>query len=118
MGHHPESHDRPVQSVDHGLRRLDGYLYQQAELATARQEATAFCDHPPWLTATERQELENHYTQARTKTAEATTRHIANRCTELRQQYETRYRQLRLRTVTTAIVAASGVCAMLILLGR
>ncbi|MGW1076783.1 hypothetical protein [Streptomyces sp. NPDC002537] len=113
MSRPAESHDHPVRSIDHGLRQLDGYLYWQAELATARQEATAFCDHLPWLTTSERQELEDHYTRARTKTAEATTRRIADRCIELRQEYEARYRQLRRRTVTTSAIVTSGLCATL-----
>ncbi|MEU2157409.1 hypothetical protein ABZ532_20720 [Streptomyces sp. NPDC019396] len=100
----------PSEGVRDGLRRLDGYLYWQAELAEARSEATAFCETLPWLTTAERRELEEQYTRARVEMSKAVTRRIANRCVELRMEYETRYRNLRRRTIALSL---AGCCLLL-----
>ncbi|MFD5427963.1 hypothetical protein [Streptomyces sp. NPDC127084] len=88
----------PYEGVRDGLRRLDGYLYWQAELAEARREAVAFCETLPWLTTAERRELEERYTRARVDMSKVVTRRVADRCVELRGEYETRYQRLRRRT--------------------
>ncbi|UNM16560.1 hypothetical protein J4032_16815 [Streptomyces formicae] len=90
-----------------GLNQLDGYLYWQAELAEARREAMAFCDKLSWLTTGERRDLEEEYARARVDMAKAATRRIADRCTELRAEYEARYQRLRQRTVAVTLGAAS-----------
>ncbi|MGW0736995.1 hypothetical protein [Streptomyces sp. NPDC002851] len=99
-------------ATESGMRRLDGYLYWQAELAGARREAAAFCDRLPWLTTGERRDVEDRYTQARAAIAETTTRQIAARCTELRAEYETRYRRLRTRLLAAAIASVLMSCAV------
>lgn len=96
----------PHEGVQHGLRQLDGYLYWQAELTEARKEAAAFCEKLPWLTSGERRELEEQYARARIDMSKTSTRRIAHRCAELREEYEARYQCLRRRTV--ALTLATG----------
>lgn len=98
--------------VESGMRRLDGYLYWQAELAAARREAAAFCDRLPWLTTGERRDVEERYARARAAVAEATTRQIAERCAELRAEYEDRYRRLRVRVLAAAVASVVTSCAV------
>ncbi|MGP4087907.1 hypothetical protein [Streptomyces sp. KR55] len=102
----------PDDSVQGGLHQLDGYLYWQAELAEARKEAMAFCDRLPWLTTDERHDLEEEYTRARVDMAKAAIRRIADRCTELRAEYEARYQHLRRRTVALTLGTASCILAV------
>ncbi|MFB7463171.1 cytochrome C oxidase subunit I [Streptomyces sp. NPDC056224] len=113
-----DSGGQPAASVKDGLRSLDGYLYWQNELTRAHREAVAFCDQLTWLTTNERQELERLYAGTRIETAKATTRHLAHRCTQLRAEYEDRYRTLRLRTfaLALAVIATTAACPVLLLL--
>ncbi|MFD7408818.1 hypothetical protein ACFV7R_40650 [Streptomyces sp. NPDC059866] len=97
----------PDDHVRGGLRRLDGYLYWQAQLAEARREATAFCDRLPWLTTDERRALEEEYARAHMDMTKAALRRIADRCIELRAEYEARYQHLRRRTVALTLGATS-----------
>ncbi|WP_406841562.1 hypothetical protein ACICHK_41880 (plasmid) [Streptomyces sp. AHU1] len=97
---------------------MDGYLYWQNEISQARTEARAFCNRFPWLTTLERQDLESHYTDFRVEVARATTRQVAQRCVDLRKEYEARYLQLRLHffalALTALVVAATGLGILLV----
>ncbi|MFE7775166.1 hypothetical protein ACFU5O_14925 [Streptomyces sp. NPDC057445] len=112
------SRPSPHEGVQNGLHQLDGYLYWQAELAEARREATAFCEKLPWLTTGERRELEEQYTRARVDMSKAATRRIADRCTELRVEYEARYQYLRRRTIAVTLATGCFLLTVLELLRR
>ncbi|MCX3063560.1 hypothetical protein OFY01_28125 [Streptomyces sp. GXMU-J5] len=109
----PASHASPrsgAGSPEEGLRQLDGYLYWQAELDSARSDAETFCDQFPWLTTYERAEVVDRYTQERTAASEAMTRRVAARCVELREEYTARYRRLRARVVAAAAALFVAAC--------
>ncbi|MGW5121836.1 hypothetical protein ACWEQ8_41405 [Streptomyces noursei] len=95
--------------AEQGIRRLEGYVYWQYEFDQARREAAAFCRQMPSLSTSERQRLEHLYADARVETARSTVRHIAGRCTELRAEYEARYRKLKLKTTVTALTAIAAI---------
>jgi hypothetical protein len=100
-----------------GLRRMDGYLYWQAEISRARRAACAFTGGLPWLTAGEREDVERRYIEQQLHASRETVDHLAERCRELQQTYEQRYRRLRQRLVAslaagTAIAAALAALAV------
>lgn len=88
-----------------GVRRLEGYLLWQAEIAGARRAATAFADQLPWLTTAQREALERAYVQEQLHSSQRTIAHIARRCRTIRGEYEARYRRLRLRAAALCLGA-------------
>ncbi|MEU2630383.1 hypothetical protein [Kitasatospora sp. NPDC007106] len=81
------------------LRQLEGYLLWQAEIATAQRDAAAFTELFPWLTTGQREEVEHAYTESRLQVSRQVVTHIAQRCRDLRSEYEDRYRRLRFGVV-------------------
>ncbi|KOG42621.1 hypothetical protein AQJ84_31970 [Streptomyces resistomycificus] len=104
---------------------VEGYLLARAHHARARREAEAFCSHLPWLTAAQAEDVTHHYVRERTQLTRRMLLDTAERAAELRQEYETRYADLR-RTLlkrhaacACAVVAcAGGTSALVCLLGR
>ncbi|MEW1910426.1 hypothetical protein AB0442_18545 [Kitasatospora sp. NPDC085895] len=102
--------------ADTGLRQLEGYLLWQAEIATAQRDAAAFTELFPWLSTGQREEVAQAYVQKRLQVSRQAVTHIAQRCRELRSEYEDRYRRLRLGLVAllpfaTALGAAAAAVA-------
>ncbi|MCG6494379.1 hypothetical protein [Kitasatospora sp. A2-31] len=104
----------------HGVQQLEGYLYWQAETEEARQAARDLADHLPWLTGTQRHDLEHHYTRAHLHVSRAYLTRLRGRRDELRAEYEARYRHLRARCVLTALLVTTTavLCAVLSLIHR
>ncbi|MFJ4923131.1 hypothetical protein [Streptomyces sp. NPDC088725] len=104
-----------------GLVRIEGYLLWNAELEEARRQAGSFAGQLPWLTTAQREDVERVYAADRVAASHATLLRIAGRATELRGEYEERYRRLRTRCVAAAVVAVgatSGTCTAFTLLTR
>jgi hypothetical protein len=106
-----------------GLRRIEGYLLAEREKAAARSEAEKFADRLPWLLTAQREELVCRYAEARTELARRQLAAVAERCSQLRTEYEQRYRALRLRLIGACAAALAGlvlgcVTVLLLLRGR
>lgn len=100
----------------------EGYLKARTRYLEACREAETLRSAMPWLTTAQAEEVTHHYIQQRLRHTRLTlVRHID----ELREQYETRYRQLRrdlLRThaavACVLVVGSAGINAAVCLLGR
>ncbi|MEV0495414.1 hypothetical protein [Streptomyces atratus] len=113
--------DADKDCVAHGLARMEGYLLWNAEVEEARRRAARFTGELPWLTTAQREDVERVYTADRVAASRAMLSRISARSTEMRGEYNDRYRALRARCVATAVVTAgavSGTCTALILLTR
>ncbi|TJZ55548.1 hypothetical protein FCH28_09385 [Streptomyces piniterrae] len=97
--------------MDEAINEIEGYLLWEAETGRARTRADAFCSRLPWLTDTQRGEVELHYCQDQRETSRAYLERVAARSAALRAEYEAVYRALRRRLVT---VCLSGTVAVAI----
>jgi hypothetical protein len=107
--------DEHAAEASRGLRRIDGYLYWQAETARADRAAEAFSHRLPWLTGDQREEVESLYSQEHLRITGETVGHIADRCRELRAEYEQRYHRLKLRLAALVLLGAAAAAAVLAL---
>ncbi|MGW4384784.1 hypothetical protein [Kitasatospora sp. NPDC004531] len=98
--------------ADAGLRRLEGYLYWQNQSRQARQAAEEFADLLPWLTSTQRHDLEHHFAQTQLLAARRGLEQFRENRERLREQYGRRYRQLRARCVLAALLGAAACTAV------
>ncbi|MEV0372010.1 hypothetical protein AB0I10_19630 [Streptomyces sp. NPDC050636] len=98
--------------MDEAVNAIEGYLLLEAEKDRARTRADAFCTRLPWLTETQRSEVEVHYCQDQRETSRAYLERIAVRSAALRAEYEAVYRSLRRRLVTACL---SGMVAAAVL---
>ncbi|MFF1835446.1 hypothetical protein ACFVXE_14745 [Streptomyces sp. NPDC058231] len=113
--------DSDKDSAARGLAQMEGYLLWNAEVEEARRRAARFTVELPWLTTAQREDVERVYTTDRVAASRAMLARIAARATELRGEYDARYRRLRARCVATAVVTAGavgGTCTALTLLTR
>ncbi|MQY14327.1 hypothetical protein SRB5_44910 [Streptomyces sp. RB5] len=97
-------------SVRDGINQLETYLYWQHQEERTRAETEALCAALPWLGPDERDEVARHYLTARRDLTETMRQHIACRIPQIRSEYETRYHQLRVRTVAGAAGAVPAIC--------
>lgn len=95
--------------MDRAINEIEGFLLWEAEKDRARTRADAFCAGLPWLTDTQRQEVQLRYCQDQRDTSRAYLERIAVRSATLRTEYESVYRALRRRLITAF---ASGTVAM------
>ena len=103
--------DHPT-DVTGGLHRLEGYLLWQAEVATAQRDAAAFTDLLPWLTTGQREEVARAFAQERLRLSRLAVTHVAQRCRDLRSEYEERYRRLKKGLVVLFLGSVLGVAAL------
>ncbi len=89
----------------------EGFLIAHCHREEARREAQALCARLPWLTTAQADDLTHHYVNRRMDL----TRHMlvttAGRARELRDEYETRYQQLRRTLLKRHAAWASAVVA-------
>jgi hypothetical protein len=102
----------PPPDCARGLNQLEGYLYWQAQTATAGRQAQAFADRLPWLTSGQREEVVRIYTADRLELSRATLDHIAERVRELRSEYAARYHQLKIRVLGLSLLALTALAAV------
>ncbi|MBL1098670.1 hypothetical protein [Streptomyces coffeae] len=80
-----------------GINRIEGYLLLHRERDTARERARRFTGRMEWLTSAQRAEVERLYVQDQLTVTEQNLRQVAQRCEELRAEYQEVYRALRHR---------------------
>ncbi|MER0479607.1 hypothetical protein ABR737_14860 [Streptomyces sp. Edi2] len=97
---------------DQAINEIEGFLLWEAEKDRARSRARAFCDGLPWLTDSQRWEVELRYCQDQRDTSRAYLERIAVRSTALRSEYEGVYRALRRRLVTGLLSGTVAVVAL------
>ncbi|WP_411138424.1 hypothetical protein [Streptomyces sp. C10] len=98
--------------LDQAVNEIEGFLLWEAEKDRARTRAQAFCAGLPWLTDTQRQEVELRYCQDQRDASRAYLERIATRSAALRTEYEGVYRALRRRLITAFL---SGTVAVTVL---
>ncbi|GAA2508866.1 hypothetical protein GCM10010406_51670 [Streptomyces thermolineatus] len=104
------------QEASDGINQLEGYLLLEAERSSARHDAEEFAARMPWLTGGQREEIVRLYTEDRRRLTRQTLERIADRATELRGEYNDRYRQLRLATWCTAAAVIPALTTVFVLL--
>lgn len=110
--------DPPAGDLGADLARIEGFLLAEHEKATARKEAEEFACRLPWLLGAQRDDVVRHYADVRLVSARLQHEAVVARCAQLREEYERRYRRLRLRliractaAVLTALTVAVAVAA-------
>ncbi|MFF4345315.1 hypothetical protein ACFY00_36075 [Kitasatospora sp. NPDC001540] len=96
-----------------GLRRLEGYLYWQAQTRIAQEAAGEFSALLPWLTDGQRADVEANFARIHTAATRRRLEQFREDRDRLREQYRDRYRRLRRRCVLAALLATGTVCALL-----
>ncbi|MEU5213873.1 hypothetical protein [Streptomyces sp. NPDC020742] len=96
-------------SMDEAINEIEGYLLWEAEKDRARARADAFCAGLPWLTDSQRREVESRYCDDQRTASRAYLERIAVRSATLRTEYEGVYRVLRRRLIAGFL---SGTVAM------
>lgn len=104
--------DRPP-AADALIRELEGHLLIAAARAEGRAAAVRFAGSLVWLTDTQREEVEARYEEAHLALARLSWERTARRGKELRAEYETRYRALRVRLCAAVLLGAAFVLAVL-----
>ncbi|MFB6638715.1 hypothetical protein ACFCYF_15815 [Streptomyces chartreusis] len=101
----------PTEESARGLNQLQGHLLWAAEIDDARRQASRFVENLPWLTTSQREDVERVYTSDRITASRASLERICRRAAELRTEYECRYRKLRARCIaTTIVILTAGAC--------
>ncbi|MFG2626681.1 hypothetical protein [Streptomyces sp. NPDC048473] len=111
----------PDKDSARGLAQLEGYLLWNAEIEEARRQAGRFTDELPWLTTAQREDVARVYTADRLAASRAMLCRISARATELRGEYDARYRRLKARCVAAGVVlvgVVGGTCTAVTLLVR
>ncbi|GAA3044898.1 hypothetical protein [Streptomyces glomeratus] len=108
--------DRPV-DASVLISEVEGHLLLQAAVSEGRAAAERLTGRLVWLTDTQREELEECFTQEYLALARRSWQHTARRGTELRAEYEYRYRALRRRLCTGWLLGAALCVAAALLTG-
>ncbi|WP_242585522.1 hypothetical protein [Streptomyces sp. MST-110588] len=98
------------------INEIEGYLLWEAEKDKARTRAQDFCAAMPWLTDSQREEVERLYRQDHLEVSRAYLKRIAARSGELRAEYEGVYRVLRRRLATAFVLAVAVVTVAAVVL--
>lgn len=101
--------------LDQAVNEIEGFLLWEAEKDRARTRAETFCAGLPWLTDTQRREVELRYCQDQRDTSQAYLERIATRSAALRTEYEGVYRALRRRLITALLVGTVAVAAVVVM---
>ncbi|MEU7576529.1 hypothetical protein AB0B50_02855 [Streptomyces sp. NPDC041068] len=107
--------DRPV-DVRALINEVEGHLLVEAARADGRTAAQHFTARLPWLTDTQREEVERHYTEEHLSLTRHGWQQVARRSHQLRSEYEETYRSLRRRLVVGNVLGAALAVVVLVLL--
>ncbi|MGY5057290.1 hypothetical protein ACWDFR_24980 [Streptomyces sp. 900105755] len=91
------------------VAQVEGHLLLAATREEGRRAAAQLGDRFDWLTDSQRRDLEQHFETEYVTLARTAWQRTALRAETLRQEYEHRYRALRLRLVAGFVLA----CALL-----
>lgn len=97
---------------DQAINEIEGFLLWEAEKDRTRTRAQAFCAGLPWLTDSQRREVEWRYCRDQRDTSRAYLERIAVRSATLRTEYEDVYRALRRRLITGLLSGTVAVAAL------
>lgn len=97
------------------VNEVEGHLLLQAAVMEGRAAAERFTGSLVWLTATEREELQERFTHEYLALARRSWQQTARRGTELRAEYENRYRALRRRLCAGCLLGAALAVAAAVL---
>ncbi|WP_159482422.1 hypothetical protein OG879_11390 [Streptomyces caniferus] len=97
---------------ERALNEIEGFLLWEAEKDRARTRAQEFCDGLPWLTDSQRWEVEVRYCQDQRDASRAYLERIAVRSAALRTEYDGVYRALRRRLITAVLSGSVAVVAL------
>ncbi|MFJ9561176.1 hypothetical protein ACIRQQ_14215 [Streptomyces fuscichromogenes] len=89
------------------VAQVEGHLLLTATREEGRRAAARLANRIGWLTDTQRADLETSFEAEYVALARTSWRHTARRAETLRQEYEQRYRTLRLRLVTGFLLACA-----------
>ena len=116
---------RPGQVTTPLAAEAEGYLLLRSHHDEARREAEQLCARMPWLTTAKAEALTYHYLNQRIELTRHMLQDSVRRAAQLRQEYETRYGELRralLRRhaafVSTVLACATGLAAAAGVLAR
>ncbi|MFC9229939.1 hypothetical protein ACFTZI_13385 [Streptomyces decoyicus] len=112
-GQDQDQHQDQYQDHDQVINEIEGFLLWEAEKDRARTRARAFCAGLPWLTDSQRREVELRYCQDQRNASRAYLERIAVRSATLRTEYEGVYRALRRRLVTAFLSGSVAVAVLL-----
>lgn len=88
------------------ISELEGHLLIEATRAEGRTEAARFARSLPWLTDTQREEVEEAFARDHLALTRRSWERTALRGRELRAEYEAAYRALRRRLYTAFLLGA------------
>ncbi|MEU9116145.1 hypothetical protein AB0D04_31350 [Streptomyces sp. NPDC048483] len=94
------------------ITEIEGYLLWEAEKERARAQAAAFCAGMPWLTDSQRTEVELRYCQDQCDVTQAYLERVAARSASLRAEYDGAYRSLRRRLITACLSGTAAVAML------
>ncbi|MFH8291982.1 hypothetical protein [Streptomyces sp. NPDC018059] len=92
----------------------EGFLIAHGHREAAHREARALCEKLPWLTTAQAEDLTRHYVHHRMALSRHMLTTTAGRAQEIREEYETRYQQLRRVLLKRHAAWASTLMACLI----
>jgi hypothetical protein len=104
-----------------GLEQMADYLLWNAEVEEARRRADTFVSRLPWLTTSQRDDVERVYVADRVTASRTMLQRNCDRAAELRGEYGERYQVLKRRCVAAVLLcvaAAVGLAAGLVLFLR
>lgn len=90
---------------------VEGYLLAQTHREQAQREAEELCSRMPWLTADQAEDVTRHYVGHRIALTRQMLSATVKRAAELRQEYESRYAELRRDLLRRHAVCAAAVLA-------
>ncbi|WP_058042550.1 hypothetical protein [Streptomyces roseifaciens] len=96
-----------MRTTAEAINEIEGYLLWEEEKRKARERAREFTAVIPWLTDSQRADLEHRYTADQLATSRTHLRRIVARSTELRAEYEAVYQALKRRTATWCVVCGA-----------
>ncbi|MFG2195731.1 hypothetical protein [Streptomyces sp. NPDC048639] len=99
-------------NTSEAINEIEGFLLWEAERSAAHAHAATFCAGLPWLTDSQREEVERHYAEDRLTASRAYLERVGARSAELRAEYEAVYQALRRRLVAAFVVCAALMAAV------
>ncbi|MCF3120894.1 MULTISPECIES: hypothetical protein [Streptomyces] len=99
------------------INEVEGHLLVESARAEGRAAARQFTGRLPWLTETQRAEVEDLYTEEHLSRTRHGWQQVARRSTQLRAEYEETYRSLRRRLVAWGVMGAAVVLTLLMACG-
>ncbi|AEW98090.1 MULTISPECIES: hypothetical protein [Streptomycetaceae] len=104
-----------MKTTAEALNEIEGFLLWEGEKHRARERAHAFASGLPWLTDSQRADLEQRYVRDQLDLSRACLVRIAQRSGELRAEYEAVYAALKRRLAGRLLACAVVACAALVL---